>query len=171
MDIIKSKIRDIPDFPKPGILFRDITPLLEDPEGLKATIDALCEPFLDNPPDYVAGIESRGFIFASAMAYKLGCGCVVIRKPGKLPSKVRKQSYELEYGTDTIEIHEDALKAGDKVVLVDDLLATGGTMEAAAKLVTGLGATLVEQAFVVELSFLEGAKKLAGAPVRCLVTY
>jgi adenine phosphoribosyltransferase len=171
MDIIKAKIRDIPDFPKPGILFRDITPLLQDPEGLKATIDALCEPHRENPPDYVAGIESRGFIFASAMAYELGCGCVLIRKPGKLPYKTRKESYALEYGTDSIEIHEDAVKPGDRVVLVDDLLATGGTMEAAAKLVTGLGGTLVEQAFVVELAFLEGYRKLNGAPVRCLVTY
>ena len=171
MNIIKAKIRAIPDFPKPGILFRDITPLLQDPEGLRATIEALCEPHLDNPPDFVAGIESRGFIFASAMAVRLGCGCVLIRKPGKLPGKVRRQTYDLEYGTDTIEIHEDALTTGDRVVLVDDLLATGGTMEAAAKLVTSLGATLLEQAFVVELGFLEGSKRLGGAPVRSLVTY
>jgi adenine phosphoribosyltransferase len=171
MDIIRSLIRDIPDFPKPGILFRDITPLMENPEGLKATIDALCEPWLDNPPDAVAGIESRGFLFASTMAYKLGCGCIIIRKPGKLPGKTRSQSYALEYGEDTIEIHEDSAKPGQRVVLVDDLLATGGTMAAAEKLVAGLGATIIEQLFVVELSFLEGRKKLGSPPVRSLITY
>jgi len=171
MDIIKKYIRDIPDFPKPGILFRDITPLLESPEGLRATIDALCEPYLDNPPDKVVGIESRGFIFASAMAYKLGCGCVLIRKPGKLPSKIRSESYSLEYGEDTIEIHEDAVGPGEKIVLVDDLLATGGTMEAAGKLVDSLGAKTLEYLFVIELAFLEGSKKLTGAPMRTLLTY
>lgn len=171
MDIIKKYIRDIPDFPKPGILFRDITPLLESPEGLKATIDALCEPYVDNPPDKVVGIESRGFIFASAMAYKLSCGCVLIRKPGKLPSKVRRESYALEYGEDTIEIHEDAVGPGERVVLVDDLLATGGTMEAAGKLVSGLGAEIIEYLFVIELAFLEGRRKLTGVPIRPLLIY
>jgi len=168
---IESKIRDIPDFPKPGILFRDITPLLQDPAGLKETIDQLCAPYTDNPPDCVAGIESRGFIFASAMAYKLGCGCVLIRKPGKLPGDTISASYSLEYGEDSIEIHRDAVKRGDRVVLVDDLLATGGTMEAASKLISELGGNILEYLFVIELEFLNGQEKLTGAPVRCLLTY
>jgi len=171
MESIRSRIRDIPDFPKPGILFRDITLLLQDPEGLKETIDALCEPWLENPPELVAGIESRGFIFASAMAYKLGCGCVLIRKPGKLPYKTRRASYSLEYGEDSIEIHEDAVAPGQRILLVDDLLATGGTMEAASRLVAELGGDIVEHLFVVELSFLEGRRKLGNAPLRCLVSY
>ncbi|MBM4352515.1 MAG: adenine phosphoribosyltransferase [Deltaproteobacteria bacterium] len=171
MTDLKQWIRDIPDFPKPGILFRDITPLLQSPEGLKAAIDALCAPHLASPPDLVAGIESRGFLFGSAMAYKLGCGFVTIRKPKKLPWKTRRAEYALEYGTDAIEVHEDAVKPGQSVVLVDDLLATGGTMAAASSLISGLGGRVVEYAFVIELAFLQGRKKLTGAPVRCLVTY
>lgn len=168
---LKSKIRAVPDFPKKGILFRDITTLLQDADGLREVIDQLCEPYLDNPPDCVAGIESRGFIFASAMAYKLGCGCVLIRKPGKLPADTISASYSLEYGEDSIELHKDAFEPGAKVVLVDDLLATGGTMEAAASLVTQLQGDILELLFVIELAFLNGKDKLKGAPVRCLLTY
>lgn len=170
MAAIQDKIREIPDFPKPGILFRDITPLLQDPDAFKATIDLLCQPFVDNPPRSVAGIESRGFLFASAMAYKLGCGCVILRKPGKLPWKKKRASYALEYGTDSIEIHEDAVASGDRVVLVDDLLATGGTMAAAAGLLRELGAEVIEQLFVVELAGLGGRARLTGA-VRSLFSY
>jgi len=170
MDRVVATIRAIPDFPKPGILFRDITPMMQDPEAFRQVIDALVAPHLDNPPDRVAGIESRGFLFASAMAYRLGCGCVVLRKPGKLPWKTRSASYSLEYGTDSIEIHEDAVTPGQTVVLVDDLLATGGTMQAAAKLVRELGGKVVEQLFVVELGDLNGRARLEG-PVRSLLKY
>jgi len=170
MNIIESKIRTIPDFPKKGILFRDITPLLQDPDGLRETIRQLVAPWRVSPPKYVAGIESRGFLFASAMACELGCGCVLIRKPGKLPGKVRSASYALEYGEDSIEIHEDAVSDGDRVLLVDDLLATGGTMAAAAGLLRELGADVVEQLFVIELAALEGRGKLTG-PVRSLLQY
>jgi adenine phosphoribosyltransferase len=171
MEIIRDKVRDIPDFPKPGILFRDITPVLQDPVAFRATIDALVAPHLASPPALVAGIESRGFLFASAMAYRLGCGLALFRKPGKLPYRTRKAVYALEYGTDAIEMHEDAVRPGQEVVLVDDLLATGGTMEAAARLVTELGARIREIAFVIELSALCGRRKLTMAPVRVLVTY
>lgn len=168
---IEDHIRSIPDFPKPGILFRDITPLLADAEGFRQTILALAEPHRANPPDYVAGIESRGFIFASALALELGAGLVVLRKPGKLPYKTRKVTYALEYGTDSIEVHEDAVEPGKSVLLVDDLLATGGTMEAASKLISELRGVVVEHLFVIELAFLEGRKRLENAPVRALLTY
>jgi adenine phosphoribosyltransferase len=168
---IKSRIRDVPDFPKKGILFRDITPLLKDPQGFKEVIEQLSRPHLPAPPDYVAGIESRGFIFGAAMALRLGCGFVPIRKPGKLPAATIRASYALEYGTDSIEIHKDAIEPGRSVVLVDDLLATGGTMEAAARLVTELGGSIKELLFVVELSFLAGRRKLGNLPVRSLVSY
>jgi adenine phosphoribosyltransferase len=170
MDRVVATIRAIPDFPKPGILFRDITPMMQDPEAFRQAIDALVAPHLGNPPDRVAGIESRGFLFAAAMAYRLGCGCVVLRKPGKLPWKTRSASYSLEYGTDSIEIHEDAVTPGQTVVLVDDLLATGGTMQAAAKLVRELGGQVIEQLFVVELADLNGRAKLEGS-IRSLLTY
>lgn len=168
---IEQHIRSIPDFPKPGILFRDITPLLGNAEAFKETIELMAAPYLSNPPELVAGIESRGFIFASALALRLGAGLVVIRKPGKLPYKTRKATYALEYGTDTIEIHEDAVKPGQRVLLVDDLLATGGTMGAASGLVQSLGAKVVEHLFVIELAFLNGREKLPAAPVRALLTY
>lgn len=168
---IEEHIRSIPDFPKPGILFRDITPLLADADGFRQTILALAEPHRSNPPDYVAGIESRGFIFASALALELGAGLVVLRKPGKLPYKTRKVTYALEYGTDSIEVHEDAVAPGQSVLLVDDLLATGGTMEAASKLISELGGVVVEHLFVIELAFLEGRRRLENAPVRALLSY
>jgi len=156
---IKSLIRDVPDFPKKGILFRDITTLIKNPEGLKLTIDILYEIFKDKKIDYVAGIESRGFIFGMPLAYKLGCGFVPVRKPNKLPCEVISEEYDLEYGKDKIEIHKDSLKKGDRVLIVDDLLATGGTAAAAAKLISKL-ADVVGIAFAIELTDLKGREKL-----------
>lgn len=156
---IKSMIRDIPNFPKEGILFRDITTALKDADTLKITVDEIYEAFKDEKIDYVAGIESRGFIYGMPLAYKLGCGFIPVRKPNKLPAEVLSQEYELEYGTDKIEIHKDALKAGDKVLIVDDLLATGGTAAAAATLVSQV-ADVVGMAFVIELVDLKGKDKL-----------
>lgn len=158
--IVKDRIRDVKDFPKEGIIFRDITTALKEPETLKIMIDYLCEQFKDIKIDYVAGIESRGFIFGMPMAYKLNAGFVPIRKPKKLPAATYSQEYELEYGTDKIEIHQDALPAGANVLIVDDLLATGGTAEAACKLVKKTGANLVGIAFLIELCALNGREKL-----------
>ena len=157
---VKNKIRDVKDFPKEGIIFRDITTALKEPETLKVMIDYLCEQFKDTKIDYVAGIESRGFIFGMPMAYKLNAGFVPIRKPKKLPAATYSQEYELEYGTDKIEIHKDALPEGANVLIVDDLLATGGTAEAACKLVKKTGANLIGIAFLIELCNLGGREKL-----------
>ncbi len=157
---LKALIRDIPDFPKPGILFRDITTLLQNSEGLNAVIDQLAAQLVDHPVDYIAGIESRGFIFGTPLAYRLNAGFVPIRKPGKLPAAVHSTSYELEYGTDSIELHQDAFHPGSRVLIVDDLLATGGTAQAAARLVKQTEATLVGFAFIIELSGLQGRQKL-----------
>lgn len=157
---VKSKIRDVVNFPKEGIIFRDITTALKDPETLKVMIDYLCDEFKDVKIDYVAGIESRGFIFGMPMAYKMNAGFVPIRKPKKLPAETYSQEYELEYGTDKIEIHKDALPVGSNVLIVDDLLATGGTAEAACKLVKKTGANLVGIAFLIELEALNGREKL-----------
>ena len=156
---IKASIRDIPDFPKKGILFRDITTALKDAQVLKLTVDELYEAFKDEKIDYIAGIESRGFIYGMPLAYKLNCGFIPVRKPNKLPAETISQEYELEYGTDKIEIHKDALKSGDRVLIVDDLLATGGTAAAAVQLVSRV-ATPVGVAFVIELEGLNGRKKL-----------
>ena len=156
---IKSLIRDVPDFPKKGILFRDITTLIKDSEGLKLVIDTLYEIFKDDKIDYIAGIESRGFIFGMPLAYKLGCGFIPVRKPNKLPCEVISEEYDLEYGKDKIEIHKDALKKDDKVLIVDDLLATGGTAAAAVNLVSKL-AEVVGVAFAIELTDLNGRDKL-----------
>lgn len=156
---IKSMIRNVPDFPKEGIMFRDITTALKDADTLKLTVDEIYEQFKDEKIDYVAGIESRGFIYGMPLAYKLNCGFIPIRKPKKLPCEVISQEYELEYGTDKIEMHKDALKKGDRVLVVDDLLATGGTAQAAIKLVSQV-AEPVGIAFVIELEDLEGRKKL-----------
>jgi adenine phosphoribosyltransferase len=158
---IKSKIREIPNYPKQGILFRDITTALKEPETLRMIIDYLCEQFSDIKIDYIAGIESRGFILGMPMAYKINSGFVPIRKPKKLPAPTYSQSYELEYGTDTIEVHKDAFGPGDNVLIVDDLLATGGTAEAACKLVKQTGANLVGIAFLIELTELKGRDKLS----------
>jgi adenine phosphoribosyltransferase len=158
-DKIKSMIRDIPNFPKEGILFRDITTALKDADTLRLTVDEIYEAFKNERIDYIAGIESRGFIYGMPLAYKLGCGFIPVRKPNKLPAETISQEYELEYGTDKIEIHKDALKAGDRVLIVDDLLATGGTAAAAASLVSQV-ADVVGMAFVIELVDLNGKDKL-----------
>lgn len=160
---VKNKIRDVVDFPKKGIIFRDITTALKDSETLRVMIDFLCEQFKDTKIDYIAGIESRGFIFGMPMAYHLKAGFVPIRKPNKLPAETISQEYELEYGSDKIEIHKDAFGEGANVLIVDDLLATGGTAEAAAKLVKKTGANLVGIAFLIELSALNGREKLQNA--------
>lgn len=156
---VKSKIRSVNDFPKKGIIFRDITTALKEPEVLKEMIDYLCDQFKDVKIDYIAGIESRGFIFGMPMAYKLNAGFVPIRKPNKLPAETISQEYQLEYGTDKIEIHTDAIKEGDNVLIVDDLLATGGTAEAACKLINKTGGNLVGIAFLIELEDLKGRDK------------
>jgi len=159
IQIIKNSIRDVADFPKPGILFKDITTALKDAKVLKIMIDEIYEIFKNEKIDYIAGIESRGFIFGMPLAYKMNCGFIPIRKPKKLPAEVISQEYELEYGTDKIEIHKDALKCGDKVLIIDDLLATGGTARAAYDLVSSV-ADVVGMAFVIELCDLEGRAKL-----------
>lgn len=161
---VKSKIRDIKDFPKEGIIFRDITTALKDAETLRVIVDYLCEQFKDEKIDYIAGIESRGFILGMPMAYKIGIGFVPVRKPNKLPAATYSQEYSLEYGTDKIEIHQDAFPQGANVLVVDDLLATGGTAEAACKLVKKAGANLVGTAFLIELTALKGREKLVDSP-------
>lgn len=161
---VKNKIRDVYDFPKEGIIFRDITTALKEPETLKVMVDYLCEQFKNEKIDYVAGIESRGFIFGMPMAYKLDAGFVPIRKPKKLPAATYSQEYALEYGTDKIEVHQDAFPEGANVLIVDDLLATGGTAEAACKLVKKTGANLVGIAFLIELEALNGREKLTDSP-------
>lgn len=168
---LKKLIRHIPDFPKPGILFYDITTLLKDPYGLRTVIDRMTEQFKGDRIDTVIGIEARGFIFAPALAYHLGAGFVPVRKPKKLPSEVESYSYELEYGTDTLEIHRDAVGPGHNIVIADDLLATGGTAEAVVKLVQKLGGNVLGLSFVVELEFLNGRQKLAGHDVHSLLKY
>ena len=168
--MIERYIRDVPDFPKPGIVFKDITPLLRSPEGLRLSIDGLAAAVDPSSYDLICGIESRGFIFGTALADRLGKGFVPIRKPGRLPWKTESASYELEYGTDTIEIHVDAVE-GSRVLLVDDLLATGGTMKAAIELVRKVGGDPVAAAVVIELSFLPGREKLGDVPAHSLVTF
>jgi adenine phosphoribosyltransferase len=163
---IKSLIRTIPDYPKAGILFRDITTLIADPIGLRAAIDGLVLPFLTVGIDHVAGIEARGFILGGAVAHELGRGFVPIRKKGKLPWRTIGQEYSLEYGVDTIEIHADAIREGDKVLLVDDLIATGGTAEAAIELIRRSGGDIVAAAFVIDLPDLGGAKRIAAMDVK-----
>lgn len=171
MDDLKKLIREVPDFPKPGILFYDITTLLKDPAGFRKVIDSLTEKIRPLKPDLVLGIEARGFIFAPALAYHLGTGFAPIRKPNKLPAATERVSYQLEYGTDTLEIHKDALRSGARVVIADDLLATGGTALASIRLVEKLGAKVAALTFVVELDFLKGRDRLHGYDVISLVTY
>jgi adenine phosphoribosyltransferase len=169
---LASHIAAVKDFPKPGILFRDITPLLGDPKAFAGAIDLMAAGVAPGSVDAIAGIESRGFIFAAALALKLGLPFVPVRKPGKLPRKTRRESYALEYGTDSIEIHEDAVKPGARVLLVDDLLATGGTMEAALKLFLAIGAKPVEALFLIELACFPGRQRLESTcPVRSLLQY
>jgi adenine phosphoribosyltransferase len=171
MDDLKSLIREVPDFPKAGINFYDITTLLKHPEGLRRTVDALAEEFAGEKVDAVIGVEARGFIFAPALAYHLGTGFVPVRKPRKLPAQCASISYDLEYGQDTLEIHRDAVGNGHRVIIADDLLATGGTAKAVCNLVEGLGGTVVGLVFVVELEFLPGRQKLEGYDVRSLIKY
>lgn len=170
---LKSLIRDIPDFPNPGILFRDITTLLNNPQGLRSTIDQLVEKChtANLAPDYVVGIESRGFIFATPLAYQLNAGFVPVRKPGKLPAPVYSVDYELEYGKDKLEIHQDAIAAGSKVLIVDDLLATGGTASATIELLENLNVEILGCAFVIELLALSGREKLSSLPIISLIEY
>lgn len=168
---LKQRIRNIPDFPRPGISFYDITTLLRDPEGFRATIDSLALPYGNQEIDLVIGIESRGFILGSAVAERIGAGLVPVRKPGKLPAKVIKESYELEYGKDALEIHADAISRGQRVLIVDDVLATGGTAAAATQLVRKLGGELLGLAFLIELTFLKGKSKLEGENVYSVLQY
>ena len=168
---LQSYIRDIPDWPKEGILFRDITPLLGDAKALKAAIEALTAGFADSKIDYVAAIEARGFIFGPAVAERLGAGFVPIRKKGKLPYQTESLSYYLEYGTDTLQVHTDAVSKGSRVLMVDDLLATGGTMSASCKLIEKIGGQIVGISFLVELADLAGRDKLAGYEVKTVIRY
>ncbi len=171
MNELKKLIREVPDYPKPGILFYDVTTLLKDKKGFHALIDKLCEHYEGHHIDVVAGVEARGFIFAPALAYRLGAGFVPVRKPKKLPAKTSRVTYDLEYGTDTLEIHEDAVQKGQKVLVCDDLLATGGTAAATVKLVRQLGGQVDGAAFAVELTFLNGRGKLPGLDVFSLIQY
>ena len=168
---IKSKIRTVPHWPKKGIMFKDVTTLIKNPEGFKETIDLLHKRYADKDIDKVVGIESRGFIFGAPLAYLLGCGFVIVRKPGKLPAECVCEEYTLEYGTDKIEVHKDAIKKGERVLIVDDLLATGGTMAAARNLIKKLGGEVVECTFVVELIDLKGRDKLKGESVYSIVEF
>ena len=168
---LKQHIRHVPDFPKAGILFYDITTLLRDPQGFKMTIDMLSTPFTNQDIDVVVGIESRGFILGGAVAQRIGAGFIPIRKPGKLPAKAIKEIYDLEYGKDALEIHEDAVQKGQRVLIVDDVLATGGTAAAATQLVKKLGGELHGLAFLIELLFLSGKSKLPGENVYSVLQY
>lgn len=173
MSDLTSLIRTIPNYPKEGIMFRDITTLLKDPKGFQMTINMLVEKYKNAPIDYIAGIEARGFILGSALAFALGKGFIPVRKKGKLPGKVIQQSYDLEYGSDIIEIHEDSVKPGDNILLIDDLIATGGTALGAIALFEKIGATIYETAFVVDLPELGGTKKIQdkGHKVFCLCSF
>src|SRR5580704_429662 len=171
MNDLKKLIREIPDYPKPGILFYDLTTLLKDKKGFQILVDRMCEHYANQKVDIVVGVEARGFIFAPALAYRLGAGFVPVRKPKKLPAKTAKVSYQLEYGTDTLEIHQDAIQPGQHVLISDDLLATGGTAAATVQLVRGLGGTVNGVVFAVELSFLNGRSKLPGLDVFSLIRY
>jgi adenine phosphoribosyltransferase len=169
--ILRENIRDIPDFPKPGIIFKDITPLLQNHAAFSATIRSLVSRYKDKKVDVVVGIEARGFLFGAPLAHQLGASFVPLRKKGKLPYKTVNASYDLEYGSATVEMHTDAIERGQRVVVIDDLLATGGTAGAACELVERLGGKIIECAFVVELAFLHGRDKIKNAPVYSMVTY
>jgi adenine phosphoribosyltransferase len=171
MDELKQLIREVPDYPKPGILFYDLTTLLKDQRGFHDLVDRLCSHYAERKIDAVVGIEARGFIFAPALAYRLGAGFVPVRKPKKLPAKTASVSYQLEYGTDTLEIHEDAIRPGQQVLISDDLLATGGTAAATVQLIRKLGGTVAGAAFAVELTFLNGRAKLPDVDVFSLIQY
>ncbi|HEY6873464.1 MAG TPA: adenine phosphoribosyltransferase [Geobacteraceae bacterium] len=171
MEELKSIIRDIPDFPKKGIIFKDITTLLADAKSYQRMVDLLSHRYVGQKIDKVVGVEARGFIIGAALAYKLGAGIVLVRKPGKLPSETFKKSYALEYGTDTLEIHTDAIKKGERVLIADDLLATGGTMAAVVDMVTSMGGELTECCFMAELEFLHGRDKLPAGKVHSLLKF
>jgi adenine phosphoribosyltransferase len=171
MEHLKQRIRHVPDFPKPGILFYDITTLLADPQGFRDTVEALAAPYRDLGVEAVVGIESRGFILASAVADRLNAGFVPVRKPGKLPAATIRETYALEYGTDALEMHHDAVKPGQRVLLIDDVLATGGTARAATTLVRKVGGDLLAAAFLIELNFLNGREKLQGEQVFSVLQY
>jgi adenine phosphoribosyltransferase len=168
---LKSLIRDIPDFPKPGIMFRDITTLLQDHQGLSYVIDHFSNDFADQEIDYIVAIESRGFILGAPLAYHLNAGFVPVRKPGKLPAEVHSVDYQLEYGTDSLEIHKDAIKPGSRVLVVDDVIATGGTAAATSELLSKFGCDLLGFAFIIELTALAGREKLPDVPVYSIVKY
>jgi adenine phosphoribosyltransferase len=168
---LRAKVRDVPDFPKEGIVFKDLMPLIADPAAFRHAIDQLAEWARPRSPDVILGAEARGFIFGGALAYLLGCGFVPARKPGKLPWKTVDATYELEYGTDTLEVHADALGQGSRVIVLDDVLATGGTAKAKIDLVEQLGGTVVGALFVIELAFLSGRDRLAGYDVHALIAY
>ncbi|HEX9119020.1 MAG TPA: adenine phosphoribosyltransferase [Terriglobales bacterium] len=170
-DFLKQLIREVPDFPKPGILFYDITTLLKDKVGFAKLVDSLGQSYIGRRVDLVLGIEARGFIFGPALSYRLNAGFVPVRKPKKLPAETAKWTYDLEYGTDTLEVHKDAIQPGQSVIIVDDLLATGGTALATTKLVESLGGKVVSLAFIVELDFLKGRDKLAGYEVVSMLHY
>lgn len=171
MDSLKNKIRDIADFPKPGIVFKDITPLVQDPATLKTCIEALIAPYRDTPITAVAGMEARGFIFGSLAAWELGVGFIPLRKPGKLPYDVQRVDYDLEYGNAALEAHIDAIQPGDRILLIDDVLATGGTAKASCELVESLGGEVIACAFVMELGFLNGRQQLHDYPLHTLISY
>lgn len=171
MEELKTIIRDIPDFPKKGILFKDITTLLSDAKSYHRMVDLIAHRYFGQNIAQVVGVEARGFVLGAALAYKLGAGVTLVRKPGKLPYRTRKQTYQLEYGEDTLEIHEDAFKPGTRVIIADDLLATGGTVSAVYELVTGLGAEVVECAFMTELTFLNGRQRLPEGKVFSLLQF
>jgi adenine phosphoribosyltransferase len=171
VDELKQRIRDIPDFPKAGILFRDITPLLADGVAFRQAIDRIGERYVRQEIDVVVGVEARGFVIGSALAYKLGAGTVLVRKPGKLPYKTHRSGYALEYGTDALEIHQDAIRPGQRVLIADDLLATGGTISATVNLVQQLGGSIVELAFLIELCDLQGRQRLKEHSVFSLIQY
>ena len=169
--LLKEHVRDVPDHPKPGIIFKDITPLLAHPEAFAGSIDALAAPFGDQQIDKVVGIEARGFVFAAPIAYERRAGFVPVRKAGKLPWEIEREEYELEYGTDLLEIHRDAIAPGEQVLIVDDVLATGGTASAVVRLVERLGGSVVGLTFLIELAFLDGRKKLEGQNVHTVICY
>jgi len=169
--VVKAHVRDIPDYPQPGIVFRDITPLLAAPDVFAGTVDALAAPFEGEQIDKVLGIEARGFVFAAPIAYRHGAGFIPVRKPGKLPWEIEREEYELEYGTNLLEIHRDAVHPGERVLIVDDVIATGGTAAASATLVERLGGTVIGLAFVLELCYLHGREKLPGRRLHTVVSY
>jgi adenine phosphoribosyltransferase len=171
MNHLKALIREIPDYPKPGILFYDLTTLLQNPAGFHELVDKLCDHYTGNAVDAVVGVEARGFIFAPALAYRLKAGFIPVRKPKKLPWKTTSATYQLEYGTDTLEIHQDAVKPGQRVLISDDLLATGGTAAATVELVRKLGGEVIGAAFAVELTFLNGRKKLPSVDTFSMIQY